>query len=270
MKQRFILVMAIIVMMLVGASVNLAQSTTAQGTVTAWRLNVRTTPSINATIIGQVGRGYTAGVVGRNDDASWYQIILEGGFGWVSGRYLSVTNAHTVPVTFTTTSAPTQPVLAGGLVNTGALNIRTVPSPTDNVPITYVLRNTPLTIFARNTDNSWYKVTTASNIQGWVRSRYVNVTSGDINSLPIITEEQPAPVTAQGYVNTGALNIRSVPSPFYNIPLRFILRNTNVNIIGRNADQSWYQVSVDNTLGWVRSKYITVSNGNIASLPVTG
>ena len=125
---------------------SLAQSTTATGTVTAWFLNVRTAPSISADRITTVANGYTAGVIGKNSDGSWYQIILPGGAGWVSGNYLTVTNAHTVPVTYNSQTVAT-PQVAGGLVNTGALNIRSVPSPTNNVPIKYVLRNTPLTIF---------------------------------------------------------------------------------------------------------------------------
>lgn len=271
MKHRIIFFVVLMLSILVNVGSSFAQTTTAVGTVTAWALNVRTTPTINAPRIATLSQGYTAGVIGKNNDSTWYQILISGGSGWVSGQYLSVTNAHTVPVTYTTTPPTNPPTVAGGLVNTGALNIRSVPSPTNNVPLTYVLRNTPLTIFGRNSDNSWYKVVTSTNVQGWVRGKYVNVTSGNINNLPVITENtaQTAP-TAQGYVNTGALNIRSMPSPFNNVPLRYILRNTTVQMIGRTGDSEWYQVRVDNTVGWMRGKYITVTNGNIANLPVTG
>lgn len=274
MKHRIVLFIVVILALLASVGSTFAQSTVATGTVTAWALNVRTAPSINAQRIGTLRWGYTAGVVGKNSDSSWYQIILEGGSGWVSGQYLAVTNAHTVPVTYNSQTPTNPPAVAGGLVNTGALNIRPIPSPTNNVPITYVLRNTPLTIFGRNADSSWYKVVTSNNVQGWVRSTYVNVTSGDINSLPVITENvptpTPAPTMTQGYVNTGALNIRHTPSPFNNVPIKYILRNTTVNIVGRTGDSEWYQVRVDNTLGWVRGKYITVTNGDIGSLPITG
>lgn len=272
MKQRLIFILILVLSMVASIGISSAQTTTAVGTVTAWSLNVRTTPTVNAPRIGTLSQGYTAGVIGKNNDSTWYQIILEGGSGWVSGQYLSVTNAHTVPVTYTTTpSTPQQPVTAGGLVNTGALNIRTVPSPVNNVPIMYVLRHTPLTIFARTGDNEWYKVVTSNNVQGWVRGKYVNVTSGNINNLPIEGgTPQPQPVVTQGYVNTWALNVRAVPSPFNNIPITFILRGTTVNIVGRSSDSQWYQVDVNNTIGWVRGRYITITNGNIASLPVVG
>jgi len=271
MQRNFRLLIIVIITLFVAVGSSFAQTTVATGTVTAYRLNVRAEPSVSANRLGTLSGGYTAGVIGRNSDSTWYQIILEGGSGWVSAYYLAVSNAHTVPVTY----GAQQAVVAGGLVNTGALNIRTVPSPINNIPITYVLRNTPLTIFARNGDSTWIKVTTSSNVQGWVRSKYVSVTSGTIGSLPILSEGNPVPTPlptgfAQGYVNTGALNIRTVPSPTNNIPITYILRNTNVNVIGRNADSSWYQVSVNSNTGWVRSRYITVTSGIVGNAPVTG
>ncbi len=272
MQRHLTLIAIVIVSLFVAVGSSFAQTTVATGTVTAYQLNVRTEPSITANRIATLSQGYTAGVIGKNSNSTWYQIILQGGSGWVSGSYLTVTNAHTVPVTYGNAQ---QVVVAGGLVNTGALNIRSVPSPVNNIPIVYVLRNTPLTITGRNADSTWVKVTTSNNVQGWVNSRYVTVTSGSIASLPILTEGNPTPTPqpsgyAQGQVNTGALNIRSIPSPVNNIPLTYILRNTTVNVIGRNADSSWYQISVNNTVGWVRGSYITITNGNVGNAPVTG
>lgn len=267
-----LLTLSVVIIGLLFASVgsSFAQTTVATGTVTAWRLNVRVAPFATADRIGTLEQNYTAGIIGKNSDSTWYQIILPGGSGWVHGNYIHVTNAHTVPVTYTT--GPVNAV-AGGIVNTGALNIRTIPSPFNNVPITFVYRNSPLTITGRNADNSWYQVSTNSNVQGWVRSRYVWVTSGTIDSLPIITTNTPPPQQqfyAQGFVNTGALNIRSVPSPFNNTPITFIRQNTSVNVIGRTSDSQWYQVSVGNTVGWVRGRYISITNGTIGNAPVTG
>ena len=272
MQRHLSLIAIVIISLFVAVGSSFAQTTVATGTVTAYQLNVRTEPFVSSSRIATLSQGYTAGVIGKNSDSSWYQIILQGGSGWVSGSYLSVTNAHTVPVTY----GAQQVVVAGGFVNTGALNIRPIPSPVNNVPILYVLRNTSLTLTARNADSTWLKVTTSNNVQGWVRSTYITVTSGTIASLPILTEGNPAPTPApstgyaQGFVNTGALNIRSIPNPINNIPLTYILRNTTVNVIGRTGDSSWYQISVNNTIGWVRGRYITLTSGNAGNAPVTG
>lgn len=251
--------------------------TTAVGTVTAWSLNVRSTPTVNAPIIATLRQGYTAGVIGKNSESTWYQIILEGTPGWVNGQYLSVTNAHTIPVTYTITQPTNPPVVnVTGYVNTGALNIRSIPSPTNNVPLTYIVRNTPFTMIGRTADNSWYKIITNNNVSGWVRSTYVAVSTGNVNNLPILSEGAPLPTPvppssyAQGFINTGALNIRSLPHPTNNIPLTYFRKNTTVSVIGRTGDSEWYQVSVNGIVGWARGKYITVTSGNVASAPITG
>lgn len=270
MKKQSIRVLSLLIMMLfMSIGTSFAQSTTAVGTVITGALNVREQPFATANIITTVTQGYTAGVIGKNSDSSWYQIILPGGSGWVSGHYLAVTNAHTVPVTYN--SGTTTPVVAGGFVNTGMLNVRPIPSPYNNTPLTQVALNTGLTIFGRNADSTWYKVVTPTNVQGWVRSTYITVTSGNISTLPIITDNTPPvqSVYAYGYVNTGALNLRPVPSPFYNIPIRYYYRNTTVEIIGRNADSSWYQVRIGDAIGWMRGKYIAITSGDIYSAPVT-
>lgn len=63
-------------------------------------LNVRTTPNpyIN-NVITMVARGQSFRVIGRSWN-EWWQIDLGNGIlGWVNGRYLQVTNGHTVPYT---------------------------------------------------------------------------------------------------------------------------------------------------------------------------
>lgn len=262
---RFLLLM--IMMLSMSVVTSFAQSTTAVGTVITGALNVREAPFATANIITTVTQGYTAGVIGKNSNATWYQIILPGGSGWVNGHYLAVTNAHTVPVTY---GNSTEPIVAGGFVNTGMLNVRPIPSPYNNTPLTQVALNTGLTIFGRNADSTWYKVVTPTNVQGWVRSTYITVTSGNISALPIVTEDAPATtVYAYGYVNTGALNLRWLPNPFNNIPIRYYYRNTVVEVIGRTADSSWYQVKIGDAIGWMRGSYIAITSGDVHSAPVT-
>lgn len=74
----------------------------AYGTVTAYFLNVRTTPNPYIyNIIATIARNQTYSVIGKNAAGTWWQIILpSGATGWVNGRYLSVANGHLVPITF--------------------------------------------------------------------------------------------------------------------------------------------------------------------------
>lgn len=63
----------------------------AAGVVTASRLNMRTGPSTDYSIMHVLWQGNTVKVIGQS--SGWYQIRLsDGRTGWVSGTYLSVSN----------------------------------------------------------------------------------------------------------------------------------------------------------------------------------
>lgn len=278
MKRLWIIVLTGLLVTLLGASAVVAappeQQIVTTGVVTTGLLNVRSAPTVNGAVLYTLPIGSQVGVAGRNADTSWYQIVTTAGAGWVNATYLSVVDAQRVPITV---SSLPNTATASGYVNTGALNVRTVPSAVNNVPITNFPRSTRVSISGRSVDGQWYYVTVGDTV-GWMRGRYIVVDTGNVAELPVLTQEAPTSppagtVYATGTVNTGALNIRTVPSPFFNTPLFYVYRGTAMNIIGRNANSTWYQVSLPsqgNTIGWVRSRYVQVTGGNPALAPVTG
>jgi hypothetical protein len=72
--------------------------TGASATVTAYYLNVRSTPRTGS-VLRTVSRNHVYPIVGRNADSSWWQINADGTVGWVSGRYVTVVGGSSVPVT---------------------------------------------------------------------------------------------------------------------------------------------------------------------------
>ena len=71
-----------------------------------------------------------------------------------------------------------------------------------------------------------------------------------------------------GTVNTWFLNVRSGPGIQYAV-LRLVRRGATFPVIGRNANTTWYQITVDavaGTKGWVSAPYLTVTNPQ--NLPV--
>ena len=45
---------------------------------------------------------------------------------------------------------------------------------------------------------------------------------------------------------------------------------TAVQIVGRNASQTWWQVVYDNRTGWVSGRYVQLNTGtDVNSIPVT-
>lgn len=71
------------------------------GTVTAYFLNVRSTPNpYIANILTVIARGQTYSVIGRNAAGTWWQIMLPQGItGWVNGTYFAVVNGWGLPIT---------------------------------------------------------------------------------------------------------------------------------------------------------------------------
>jgi hypothetical protein len=65
------------------------------------KLNVRTGPGTNYTRIGLLEAGVTVGILGRNSDTSWWQIVYPeaaSGIGWISADYGRAQNTVNVPV----------------------------------------------------------------------------------------------------------------------------------------------------------------------------
>lgn len=80
---------------------NNPQPVSAFGTVTAYFLNVRTSPNpYLQNVIAVISRAQTFPVIGRNAAGTWWQINLNNGLtGWVKGDFFSVTNRQGVPIT---------------------------------------------------------------------------------------------------------------------------------------------------------------------------
>ena len=96
----------------------------------------------------------------------------------------------------------------------------------------------------------------------------------DFNIAPLVDVAAPpppvvsAPSSSTGTVNTGErLNVRSEPNASAPI-LAKIRRGRVYPVIGRNADSSWWQITVDGTVGWAYWRYLDVSNAQ--AVPVVG
>ncbi|MCB0209578.1 MAG: PKD domain-containing protein [Anaerolineae bacterium] len=88
-----------------------------------------------------------------------------------------------------------------------------------------------------------------------------------ISPDPEITRTPPAPTVAQ-LTTTANLNVRSGPGTDYDI-LGVLLLGQSAEIIGRNAEATWWQVkypSATQDFGWVSAQFVQASN--IANVPI--
>jgi uncharacterized protein YgiM (DUF1202 family) len=247
--------------------------------VTATYLNVRTGPGINYAVLGQVYGGNTLTIVGRTNDNTWYQVETVYGTGWVYASYVIPRNEYgTAPVT---TDSATGAEVAGpiGIINTGALNIRSGPG-AQYTTLGTLAGGTETRIIGRSADWSWWLLETPLGT-GWANSVYILV-RGDTASVPYVAPgESASPATdGQGgqaapppaitgpsaFVATGALNIRSGPNSTFPA-LGAVYAGTRMPIIGQSPDRGWWLVESPFGNGWI-SKAFVIPEGNTTGVPV--
>lgn len=246
----------------------------ATGTVTTGRLNVRSIPNpYTGAIIHTVSNRDVFPVVGRNANSSWWQIRLtDGRTGWVNGRYLTVSNPGAVPQTDSTTPVPppVQPppaTAATATVTAWFLNVRTFPDPSIGQIVTVIGRNEQYPVIGRTSTMSWWQIRLPDGRTGWASDRYLSVVN--FQNVPVVITTTPAqPASATGTVNTGGLNVRTLPNPITGQAFAVVTQGQTLPVIGRIADSSWWQVRLpDGRTGWVWGFHFSVTNGHL--VPVT-
>ena len=232
-----------------------AQDRAANGTVNTGALNVRTGPNINDAIVTTVYNGHVVAVLGRSATNTWVQVrTYNGQVGWVNSTYLIMdVPFNNLPVIGggTTTPPPAQ-TPAVGVVNTGAVNVRSGPGYGYPI-ITIAYQGYTFTLLGRTADSAWVKVQMVDGTQGWVNASALNTTV-PVNTLPINeTPITPPAGMAVGAVNTGQLNIRSGPGAGYSV-LSSVYYGHVVQLLGRNTSSTWLKVRLfDGQEGWANA-----------------
>lgn len=160
--------------------------TDATATVTAWRLNVRQTPDpVAGEVLTRINRNEVFPVVRRDSATGWWQIRVNGITGWVSDRWVTVSNAASVPVDGQQPTQPQpQPISGASLTTVENLNLRQGPGVWFS-RVNIIPAGTAVPIVARNADASWWKVE-FSGQTGWVSGEFVRLAQGvDPNAVPV-------------------------------------------------------------------------------------
>ena len=250
----------------------------AYGVVLVAYLNVRGGPSINYSVLGHLYGGQEVPIVGRTNDKLWYQVEASFGTGWVYAEYLLPRNEYgSSPVT----SADVEDAIVDGpigVINTGALNIRSGPGP-NYTSIGAVPGGEEALIIGRSADWSWWLMETSVGT-GWASAVFV-VVRGDNGTVPYAEPGTTIPAgTAQAggeapeavaglpeaVINTGALNIRSGPnSAFPSLGVAYM--GERFPILGQSPDLGWWLVETAFGDGWV-SKAMVITSGDITGVTV--
>jgi uncharacterized protein YraI len=239
----------------------------ATATVNTGMLNVRNAPNPFATILTRISWGQTYGVVGRNASTSWLQLNVNGTIGWVNASYTIASNLQNVPVTDGGGSNVCPGNLPSRLVVGG--QGRVLPGLPNN------LRANP------STGSAWIGVIPAGGVFAvlsgpqcgeniiWWQVNYNGTVAwtGEGQGNNYWVEPATGSTGATATVTAYYLNVRNAPNAFATILTR-ISRWQNYSVVGRNGNNSWLQLNVNGTIGWVNARYVSASN--LGGVPVTG
>lgn len=236
----------------------------ATAVVNTGALNVRSGPGVGFSIVGAVHSGHVVQMLGRNADSSWVKVrLFSGQEGWVNGRFLTPNS----PIANLPIIGAPGPVAATGVVNTGALNVRSGPG-VGFAPLEVIYQGAQASVLGRTADSSWLQIRTARGTIGWVNASLLNLNVA-VGSLPVVGDATPPPAT-NAVVTTGQLNVRSGPSIGFPV-MTTITQGTHLTLIGRSATAvtpPWVQVRLTNGLvGWVNANYL-FTNVPLNTLPV--
>ncbi|MCD4687265.1 MAG: SH3 domain-containing protein, partial [Anaerolineae bacterium] len=215
-------------------------------------------------ILGSLYGGESVPVMGISPDGAWYYVNAAFGEGWVSNVGVVATGAAAVGVM--------DPGPIG--ISTGALNVR-YGAGINAQSLGILARGKQVYVLAQNADGSWYQIRWEYGT-GWVTAAYITLSGvapatdantyfgdGQGGGVPL-TGDAPYVVVLATY-----LNIRTGPGINYAI-LGAARSGETLPVIGRTADNSWYQVTTASGEGWVYSGFVATRNEYGASPVTTG
>ncbi|MBL8156572.1 MAG: SH3 domain-containing protein, partial [Anaerolineae bacterium] len=154
-------------------------------TVTSARLNVRAAPDVSGAILVKISANETYPVTGKNANASWYQINVNGVVGWVSARFVRLNGSTDVPVIGTSTGLA-QPVDTGYITTALAtVNVRNAPNVRSGAILVKMQRGETARVIGRTSDNRWWMVN-FNGTTGWVSSTYAQLQpNAELTRIPV-------------------------------------------------------------------------------------
>ena len=261
-----LLVIALIASLIPVHAVSSRINTSPRVVVTASHLNVREGPGVRYKVLGVVDGWVTEmPITGRNADWTWWQVDSPYGLGWVSAQWTVIRgNASKVPLAEADPNA--ELLLPRALVTAARLNVRQGPSARYKRIGVVDGWVTEMEIVGRSRDWTWWQVDSPYGL-GWVNASWT-VIRGDARDVPVAEPASDAEFELPRVLVTASfLNVRAGPGVGFERLGVVDGWVTEMEIVGRNADWSWWQVNSPYGLGWVSARW-TVIRGDARFVPL--
>lgn len=229
-----------------------------------------TTPNVEASTGAVIGAGTYTFQVNFVELTGNATIRLQWGLegtGTVDGA--TVTPAPTAVPTRT----PLPPIPPGALtatvVRASVLNIRDAPSTGGN-RLGRVLRGETYAVVGRDDDARWFLLQ-LGGYQGWAYGYYLFVNGNEFNA-PIVSGNTVLGLA--GLPDTGVrvqaratLRLRAAPTTNAAQTGR-VVWGSFLPVVGRNANNTWFQVVWRGTVGWVYAPFVQQLEGDLRNVPI--
>ena len=215
-------------------------------------VNVRSGPGTNYTSKTVIASG-TSITVTDTSNPEWYAVKLSNGMtGYIYSIYIELQSS------------------AGGSTSggvqaktTAGVNLRRGAGTSFGV-IRVVATGTTVTV-TEATNAQWYKVKLSDGTEGYIFTEYLNVISGDIDSVKPDEDDTPDTSGAVTARTTTDINLRRGPGTTYGV---IMVVDENLTVTVTEATNSeWYKVKLaDGTEGYFSAQYLKIVSGDIDSV----
>ena len=215
-------------------------------------VNVRSGPGTNYTSKTVIASGTSITVTDRSN-SEWYAVKLSNGMtGYIYSIYIELQSSSGG-----STSGGVQAKTTAGV------NLRRGAGTSFGV-IRVVATGTTVTV-TEATNAQWYKVKLSDGTEGYIFTEYLNVISGDIDSVKPDEDDTPDTSGAVTARTTTDINLRRGPGTTYGV---IMVVDENVTVTVTEATNSeWYKVRLsDGTEGYFSAQYLKIVSGDIDSV----
>ncbi|MBY0123913.1 SH3 domain-containing protein [Bacillus sp. S/N-304-OC-R1] len=227
-----------------------------QGIISVNSLNVRSSPSLNSSIIGKLQLGDNVSILSQTSE--WTEISFAGTNAWISSQYIQHSNSQSSQVAETKDNKTINTGKTGRVTAT-SLIVRESAS-LNGRPISSVQKDETLQIIEET--NNWSKIEYAKGAYGWVASWYLDKSE----SNPPVSNGQKVKDSTLTISHNGS-NIRKSPSTQSDVV--YIANQGDIfDIISIQND--WYEIRLaDGNSGYIAGWIVSV-NGSAPTIEKPG